>query len=359
MKLFSSRWLLTAILNLAFAPAWAATTTTFNSPPTVSHNPAYLGEKLTFTASATSPNANPVTYSWNFGDGSFTSGASVTHAYAATGNYTVSVSADAGQGTSSSAGISLTVKNTLVGTGPDADGDGFSDAAEELVRANPNSAFSTPLGGQQPNPLALLGLKVTKASIKLHFDKKGSNEIKMSGVIMAADGLNLANQKFVIAVGHAVVPFTLDKHGKAKTGKYAKFSVALKGKAPKAPKSREATAVGPGVTEYNWNLDIKQPKETPEPVPNPFPPQPPPDDAPPGFFDVPPFITLGDLIEALQVFGLIDDDIGIPTSGGLLGVPVDVPIMFLCPFCVIEVIQELDYTAKKGKSGQAVPYRFD
>ena len=56
-----------------------------------------VGSTVSFLASATSPNPADqkagFTYSWNFGDGGTTSGASPSHTYAAAGTYSVSVTA--------------------------------------------------------------------------------------------------------------------------------------------------------------------------------------------------------------------------------------------------------------------------
>ncbi len=56
------------------------------------------GQTITFDGSASAdPNDDPLTYSWNFGDGSPAgSGVSPTHAYAAAGNYTVTLTVNDG-----------------------------------------------------------------------------------------------------------------------------------------------------------------------------------------------------------------------------------------------------------------------
>ena len=51
-------------------------------------------ETATFTASATNGDGDSLTYSINFGDGSSATGQSVTHAYTAKGNYTVTLTVD-------------------------------------------------------------------------------------------------------------------------------------------------------------------------------------------------------------------------------------------------------------------------
>ncbi|HYG73666.1 MAG TPA: Ig-like domain-containing protein [Planctomycetota bacterium] len=60
------------------------------------------GQTTEFSAAASDPNGDTLTYSWNFGDGSIGSGASVTHTYTAPGSYTVQVSVSDGKGGSAS-----------------------------------------------------------------------------------------------------------------------------------------------------------------------------------------------------------------------------------------------------------------
>src|SRR4029077_11886093 len=63
----------------------------FTSAPAVTPNPGLVNQTLAFSAAIAS--STPVTVTWNFGDGTSQTGASVTHAYGTAGNYSVMVTA--------------------------------------------------------------------------------------------------------------------------------------------------------------------------------------------------------------------------------------------------------------------------
>jgi PKD repeat protein len=75
-----------------------------NKPPVVSSvsvsaPTALLGlnSTVTFTAQASDPDNNELTYAWEFGDGGTGTGASVTHTYSTTGTFTVRVTVSDGK----------------------------------------------------------------------------------------------------------------------------------------------------------------------------------------------------------------------------------------------------------------------
>ncbi|MGH2958179.1 MAG: PKD domain-containing protein, partial [Solirubrobacterales bacterium] len=73
-----------------------------------------IGDAQSFGISATDADGDPVSFSWNFGDGGSASGATATHAYAAAGTYSVVASGDDGQGSVVTAQTSVTIDPATV-----------------------------------------------------------------------------------------------------------------------------------------------------------------------------------------------------------------------------------------------------
>ncbi len=70
---------------------------------------AESGDPVTFTANATDPNGDPLTYSWTFGDGSSADGRSVTHTYAAGGVFNVQVRVSDGRGGTATGNLQIQI----------------------------------------------------------------------------------------------------------------------------------------------------------------------------------------------------------------------------------------------------------
>lgn len=104
------------------SPSGSSTSTTpQNRSPTVSASgSATFGiaqmTTFTFNASASDPDGDPVTVSWNFGDGTSSSGTSVTKVYSSGGTMSVVATASDSKGASTpSAALSVTV-GSMTGT---------------------------------------------------------------------------------------------------------------------------------------------------------------------------------------------------------------------------------------------------
>ncbi|HEY3322682.1 MAG TPA: PKD domain-containing protein [Planctomycetota bacterium] len=65
---------------------------------TVSSNVVGVGDTVSFTASAVDPNGDPLTYSWDYGNGVKATGQTVTYAYPVPGTYTATVTISDGHG---------------------------------------------------------------------------------------------------------------------------------------------------------------------------------------------------------------------------------------------------------------------
>lgn len=89
---------------------------TFSSTPTA--NPAVglaAATSISFTTTASDPNGDSLTYSWDFGDGATGTGATTSHVYNAAGNFNVKVKVDDGNGGTAESNLTITVRS-LTGT---------------------------------------------------------------------------------------------------------------------------------------------------------------------------------------------------------------------------------------------------
>jgi PKD repeat protein len=85
-----------------------------NQNPTVtaSRNPAgdvATGTSVSFSATGTDADGDPLTYAWDFGDGGTATGANASHTYASTGTYSARVTVSDGRGGTGQATLSVVV----------------------------------------------------------------------------------------------------------------------------------------------------------------------------------------------------------------------------------------------------------
>ncbi|HYG74440.1 MAG TPA: PKD domain-containing protein [Planctomycetota bacterium] len=81
----------------------------FASPASATPNPALVGDLVSFSSSASDPDGDTLTSTWNFGDGTSATGANASHAYGAAGTYTAVVSVTDGKSPAISQSITVTV----------------------------------------------------------------------------------------------------------------------------------------------------------------------------------------------------------------------------------------------------------
>ena len=269
----------------------------FSSSPSATPNPATVAQSVTFVAAATDSNNDPLTYAWNFGDGSTGSGATAAHTYSTPGTYIVSATVTDSINAAVSASVTVVVNAAVatVGSGPDSDGDGFSDSYETAVGSDPNNIASTATGqvAGTVQPLA-----ISKASVKLNFAKP-NDAIAFSGTLSIPAGFKPNGSKVFFDFSGVAKTLTLTSKGSAKVGG---DSMKITIKAKKGVVAAQTSAYKVAFTKGNFAATL----------------------AGAGF-----------------------------TNATLTKSPVSVLVSLIFNGTVFQATKTLSYTAKQGKSGSA------
>ena len=295
--------------NQTSPPATVSLTVTnlpplISSPPTATPNPATVIQPVAFTVTAASadPHNFPLAYAWTFGDGLAGSGASTSHSYALPGTYSAVVSVSDGVNSPATAALSVIVNAAvaIVGTGPDSDGDGFSDSFETAVGTLPNDPTSTPTG-MPATTGRIQTLIISKASIKLNFAKPvGNDSISFSGTMAVPAGFNASGAKTFFLAGGVAKTLTLTTKGSGVSG----------GDSVKVSfKSKKGVVLLTPAAKYS--ISFKK----------------------------------GTFASTLSGAGLTNND--------AKAAPVMVPFTFIFNNVVYQKTQTMSYTAKMGKTGSA------
>jgi PKD repeat protein len=295
---------LTSTFSYMGAGGKDVTLTPVNVPPVLtsatmaSPNPAGAGQTITFTAPATDANGDPLTYAWNFGDGSNSTLVSPTHAFPVAGTYTVTVTVSDPYGASVNGSIMITINPPLVGIGPDSDGDGFSDSFETAFGSDPNNPNDSPTGGPATAG-GIQALTLSKASIKLNFSKGSSDSIGFSGTFAVPAGFNVSGGKVAFDISGIAKVFTLGGKGNSKSGGDS-FKLGVKASKGSVPAQTAKFAVQ----------------------------------------------TKGSFASMLAAAGLVG-------TADVKSKPVSVIFTAIFNKTILQKTQQMMYTAKKGKSGAA------
>ena len=211
-----------------------------NTPPAITSfpvatpSPAAVGQAISFSAAAVDADGDTLSYIWNFGEGTNGTAPTVTHVYNSPGTYLVYLIVTDPSSAFVYDQVFVTVggngvgggneNEAVVGAGPDSDGDGFSDAFENAVGTDPNSAASTP-SGQPITAAALQPLTVSTASIKLNFASANRDSIAFTGRVPVPQGFNPNGATVYVDVGGVAKALPLN----AKSGGDS-VKIALKSK---------------------------------------------------------------------------------------------------------------------------------
>jgi hypothetical protein len=179
----------------------------FSSGAIVSSNTGLTGQEVTFTSSATDSDGDILAYTWDFGDGTTSIGASAAHTFTTPGIYTVTVTTFDGT-TSTSQSLDYMISAAEAPVGDDNGGDPSWDAASGSVDI----------------------FVIQKAALKLSFTAGLKDSLQLSGTIPVAKFFKPANRKVTVVIGSFRKDFTLNAKGQGTAGV---CKIQMKGKIKK------------------------------------------------------------------------------------------------------------------------------
>jgi hypothetical protein len=203
-----------------------------NSPPTGSVTPIVAGQSVTFNVQATDPQGGLLTYSWNFGDSTSASGSVAAHTFATPGVYTVTVTITDPNGGSTSSSITATVIAPASGTG----GNGGSGSGTGGANNGGSGTGTGSSGGNGGGALPVTPMTVSKLQGSSTFNQSGRDACAFAGILPGLPaGFDPTNLAVTVNVSGAIVNFTLDSKGRAKTNQ-GSLQLTIKGKRDKTTK---------------------------------------------------------------------------------------------------------------------------
>ena len=176
----------TLLLNIAVPAGAPNDPPVFSSPPTADSSTGTVGESVTFSVAAADPAGNPLSYTWNFGDGTSAQGANVSHVYSAPGIYTETVTV--GDGTSTATSSMNFVVSAVDTTGSGIAGDGWD--------VGPLNAF-----------------KILKGVMKFNFAGESRDSLMCSGTIPVLKYFKPGGMTVTVLIGGLEKAFTLNARG--------------------------------------------------------------------------------------------------------------------------------------------------
>ena len=162
---------------------------------------AFPGDPITWTASGSDPDGDPLTYSWSWDDGATGSGASVTHAFTPLGSHSGTVTATDPTGLSSTSTATAEVRPRPLPPGDD------GDNRTALDRIAPKFSLAR-------RALALSGKNVI--AVRLSCDTSETEPCAGTLSLASAKKLGRGKRKRALQLGRAAFSIAPGKSGNAK-----------------------------------------------------------------------------------------------------------------------------------------------